>query len=146
MNTSKPLPHIGVDIWIAFTSYRRAMYADVAASGFADITEADSDVLVWVGPNGTTITAIAKARGVTKQAVQGQVQGLIARGYLHSKTDPSDQRARLLQRTEKGCELARTMDAVKMRLNTAIQTKIGTEGLHHLRQLLSDVTETLTES
>lgn len=145
MDSAKPLSHIGVDVWTAYTAYRRSMYAQVATSGFADITEADSDVLVWIGPKGTTITAIAKARGVTKQAVQGQVQSLIARGFLDTRIDPLDTRARILTHSAKGRALAAALDKIKKRLDGAVKTRIGADDYDRLRLLLGEMAEVLKE-
>ena len=73
---------LGVDLWVAFRAHEAAMFRMVARDGFADVTVADSDILVHVRPDGASMAAIARARGVSKQAVQGQARGLVARGCL----------------------------------------------------------------
>ena len=146
MTQQPPKPHIGVNVWQAFRAYRAAMYAQVATSGFPDITETDSDVLVWVGSKGTTITAIAAARGVSKQAVQNQVKGLIDRGYLEAVVDPDDNRARRLTRTAKGRDLASTMEGIKQSLDDAVTAQIGAENYRVLQDLLEQMERAVSGS
>lgn len=131
------LPHIGVGLWTAFRAFEHAMFARAAAAGFDDITQADSDVLVHVGPDGTTMAAIARARGVSKQAMQGAVKSLVARDYLAMAPDPEDARARRVTHTKKGRELVATLDLIKAELHGAIAADLGADGLQALRDALS---------
>ena len=119
------------------------MYADLDAEGFADISVADSDILVLIGPGGTRMTTLAVARRVTKQAAHEQVRSLIRRGYLDLSPDPSDGRAKIVRLTDRGDALVALLDQKKMRLHAMVQAQIGTHGLAQLRSLLSEVERVL---
>lgn len=137
--------HVGVDLWRAFRAYEAAMFHRVAAEGFADIGLADSDILVHVGPDGTTMAAIARARGVSKQAVQGQVRGLARRGYLAIGPDPGDARARRVVHTARGRDLVGALAAAKRALHSEVGDALGPEGLERLRAALGAVVDAVGE-
>jgi DNA-binding MarR family transcriptional regulator len=138
--TQKPPPHIGVALWTGFRAFEHAMFARAADAGFEDITQADSDVLVHVGHDGTNMATIARARGVSKQAMQGAVRSLIKRGYLQAKPDPDDARAQKLTHTQKGRELVATLDLIKSDLHAAIEAELGPERLDALQAALDATT------
>lgn len=117
------------------------MFARVAERGFDDLSQADSDVLVHVGPRGTAMAAVARARGVTKQAVQGQVRGLVERGYLELRPDPDDARARRLVHTERGLALMRALADVERALHAEVAADLGEGGMERLRRALDRARE-----
>lgn len=131
--------HIGVDLWRAFKAYEAAMFEQVAQLGFEDITVADSDVLVQIGEAGASMVQIASARGVSKQAIQGQVKSLALRGYVAVKPDPDDARARRVVHTQKGRELVAAFVDVKLKLHADVEAKLGTERTKNLRNMLAQV-------
>ncbi len=120
------------------------MFNRAALAGFPDITQADSDVLVHVGPDGTTMAAIARARGVSKQAMQGAVKSLVTRGYLEIAPDPDDARARRVTHTQKGRDLVATLDLIKSELHAAIEAELGPDRLQDLREALDVATRVAT--
>lgn len=130
--------HIGVDFWRAFRAFETAMFEDVATLGFAGLSQADSDVLVHIGRDGASMAAIARARGVSKQAMQGQVRSLVNRGYLTVEPDPHDARARIVRHSDKGLALVLALGRVKIALNTLISDALGDADMHRLRVLLQD--------
>ncbi len=138
--TQEPPPHIGVALWTTFRAFEHAMFNRAALAGFPDITQADSDVLVHVGRDGTTMAAIARARGVSKQAMQGAVKSLVTRGYLEIAPDPDDARARQVTHTQKGRDLVATLDLIKSELHAAIEADLGPDRLQDLREALDAAT------
>jgi DNA-binding MarR family transcriptional regulator len=131
--------HVGVDLWRAFRAYERAMFERVVKDGFEDITVADSDVLVFVGPKGANLNEIARRRGVTKQAVHEQVHGLVERGYLALEVDPKDRRARIARHTNKGRRLTKALREVKNTLHREVAATLGDERLDTLRAMLKQI-------
>ncbi|MEM7490625.1 MAG: MarR family winged helix-turn-helix transcriptional regulator [Pseudomonadota bacterium] len=130
------IDHIGVDLWQAFRAFEEGMFAALVAAGYDDVTTADGDVLVHVGPDGTRSTAIAKSRRITKQAAQEQVQRLIRRGYLETRPDPSDGRARLVVLTARGEAMMRDLVDIKRDLDARIARALGPAGMDELRTAL----------
>ncbi|MEM8591492.1 MAG: MarR family winged helix-turn-helix transcriptional regulator [Pseudomonadota bacterium] len=137
------IDHIGVDLWQTARAYEAAMYAAIARAGFDDLTLADSDVLVFVGPSGTRASDIAKGRAITKQAVQEQVTRLVKRGYVEVTPDPEDRRAKRVTLSAKGRAMARAFVEIKKDLHARVLTGLGEDDMAHLRALLAKTQDTL---
>lgn len=131
--------HIGVDIWQAYKAYEAAMFDAVAENGFADISVADSDVLVFVSLDGVQLVEIARQRRISKQAAHEQVHGLIRRGYLCLEDDPRDRRAKIVRHTGKGLDLVRALVDIKRALHDKVRTELGEDGLQSLTDMLSKI-------
>lgn len=131
--------HIGVDLWLAFQAFEEAMFAALRRAGYEDVTTADGDVLVHVGPDGTRSTEIAKSRRITKQAAQEQVQRLIRRGYLQMRPDPKDGRARLVVLTDRGEAMMRDLVAIKRSLDEQVKGVLGADRMDDLKAALAKV-------
>lgn len=135
--------HVGVDLWRAFRAFEESMFAALVAAGHVDITLADSDVLAFVGPDGTRSVELAKNRRISKQAAQEQVQRLAARGYLTLTPDPMDRRAKRVMLTKKGEALMRHLVAIKRGLHDRVGTELGETGFAELRTNLERVCRAL---
>jgi DNA-binding MarR family transcriptional regulator len=141
--TAMLIEHIGADLWRAFRAYEKAMFERVAAEGFSDIAQADSDVLVFVGPEGASLTDIARQRRVSKQAVHEQVHGLVDRNYLTLETDPADRRVRRVRYTAKGEALVAALRRVKRQLHKEMTLALGFEAMADLRAHLAKLEQSL---
>jgi DNA-binding MarR family transcriptional regulator len=85
------------------------MLRRIADAGFHDIRLAHWPVLQWPGPDGARPSAIAERGGTSKQAVNHLLRDLEDLGYIELRTDPDDNRARLVRLTARGHQL---MDAM----------------------------------
>lgn len=132
-----------MDLWRAFRLYEREMFARVAAAGFDDLGAADSDILVHVGEDGIGMAALARARGVSKQAVQAPVRALVAKGYLTVGPDPKDARARIVRHDARGRALIAALAEAKASLQGEVEEALGAKGLHELRRSLATIAERL---
>lgn len=137
------IDHVGADLWRAFRAYEKAMFARVNASGFDDISLADSDILVLLEPEGIRLTELARRRQVTKQAAHEQVHSLVKRGYLALEADPDDRRARIVRYTRKGLSLTKALADIKRQLHRKVTDAIGADRLRALRETLAVVEEKL---
>ncbi len=135
--------HVGVDLWRAFRAFEEAMFSALVEAGYADVTLADSDVLAFVGPDGTRSVELAKNRRISKQAAQEQVKRLVARGYLDLAPDPMDRRAKRVTLTKKGEALMRDLVAIKRGLHDSVGTEFGEAGFAELRVNLERVRRAL---
>ena len=130
--------HVGVDLWRAFRAYEERMFAGLRAAGY-DVTTADSDVLAFVGPDGTRAVDLARSRRITKQAAQEQVARLVRRGYLDVGPDPNDRRAKRVTLTPRGEALMRDFEGIKRALHAEVEEALGPDGLDALRETLGAV-------
>jgi DNA-binding MarR family transcriptional regulator len=82
--------------------------------GWHDVTLNDTALLANLDTEGTTISALARRTGVTRQAASQQVAALEREGYVTRKSDRRDARAIVVRQTARGRKLlADALDIVK---------------------------------
>jgi len=64
--------------------------------GMTTLKKLHLDLISLIDPDGTTITEIAKRKGVTKQSISKTVQELLDMGFLEARTNPEDSRSKLI--------------------------------------------------
>lgn len=136
LRAAMAVDHVGVDLWRTSRAWEEAMFAAVVAAGYDDLTLADGDVLVFVGPNGARATKIARSRRITVQGAQDQVRRLVERGYVSVGPDPADRRARLIVLTARGEAMMRDFAAIKRDLHRAVVDALGAQETMRLRGTL----------
>jgi DNA-binding MarR family transcriptional regulator len=84
----------------------QALVAEVnqslVADGFSDLRPAHSAVFVNLGSEGVRISELAERAGMTKQSMGALISYLEKRGYVSVGADPTDGRAKVVRRTQKG--------------------------------------------
>lgn len=98
--------------WRDRTLYRlllRATRAETTATlrqvqerGYADVTLSDTNLMANLDTGGTTITALARRAGVTRQAASQQLAALEQAGYVERRPSASDGRAVVVVQTALG--------------------------------------------
>src|SRR5512142_217151 len=83
----------------------RRVAATLAARGFTDYRPTYQVVFQWCRPEGSRLTELAERAGITKQSMGEIIDVLVQRGYLERIPDPTDGRATLIRRTERGWEV-----------------------------------------
>lgn len=78
------------------------------ATGFTDIRAAHSLIFRLLPPEGCRVTELAERAYSSKQAIGYLVDYLEERGYLERAPDPTDRRAQIVRRTERGWAVNRT--------------------------------------
>ena len=131
--------HIGVPLWLTSRQWVREMYRRAALRGFADVTETDSEVLAYLPLKGLSISALARRRGVTKQAMQEAVRSLVKRGVLALEADPADRRARRVVYTRRGLEFVAAFQAIKRDMQAEVVAVLGADGVAALETGLAQV-------
>jgi len=85
----------------------RKLFARMEEAGFGDVREGHGCVFGFIDmENGSRLTDLAEASGLTKQAVGEAVTELERLGYVTREPDPLDGRAKIIKLTDRG------MDAV----------------------------------
>lgn len=74
----------------------------LAAQGYPNLRPAHGYAVLAVGPEGATTSQLGGSLGITKQAAAKLASQLERDGYLQRVDHPSDGRAQLLLRTERG--------------------------------------------
>lgn len=84
----------------------QALVAEVnqslVADGFSDLRPAHSAVFVNLGSEGIRIGELAERAGMTKQSMGALIGYLEKQGYVSVGPDPTDGRAKVVRRTQKG--------------------------------------------
>ncbi|MDQ4098563.1 MAG: MarR family transcriptional regulator [Actinomycetota bacterium] len=94
---------------------------------------------------GLRLTELAVRAGVTKQAMSELVTDLVKLGYLETKPDPADGRAKLITFADRG---RRAVDAARKAFDSIdrlLEKQITPRGLRRLRRGLVEVLETSLE-
>ncbi|HEY7983601.1 MAG TPA: MarR family winged helix-turn-helix transcriptional regulator [Ktedonobacterales bacterium] len=129
---------IGVLLQIPLAALGERVRADYIAAGFTDLRPAHQPVLRHLAPEGDRVTDVAARAGTTKQAMGYLVDYLVERGYLERAPDPSDRRARIVRRTERGWAVNRTARRAVEKVQAEWASQLGAE---HMAQLLDRLRE-----
>ena len=130
--------------WRESTLYRRLLRASRAeatatlerihARGYSEVSLTDTNLLANLDTDGSTITALARRAGVTRQAASQQVTALERSGYVQRQASGSDARAVIVIQTERGRALL--LDALAI-VEELEQSYLQLLGPHRYRSLSS---------
>jgi DNA-binding MarR family transcriptional regulator len=139
----------GLRAWRDATLYRlvtRASEAEMRETlsrlrqrGYQDVTNSDTALLANLDTADTTISALARRCGVTRQAASQQLALLSQRGYVSREPDPADSRAILVRRTAKGQALMRDALEIVAEIEAEYAGILGAGRLAALKELLTDL-------
>jgi DNA-binding MarR family transcriptional regulator len=139
----------GLRAWRDATLYRlvtRASEAEMRETlsrlrqrGYQDVTNSDTALLANLDTADTTISALARRTGVTRQAASQQLAVLSQKGYVSRKPDPADSRAILVRRTAKGQALMRDALEIVAEIEAGYDGLLGAERLAALKELLTEL-------
>lgn len=122
-----------------------ALQEHLVAAGFQDHRLVHHTVMAHVTREGLRLTELAARAGITKQAMSELVTDLVKRGYLQTKPDPADGRAKLITFADRG---RRAVDAAMKAFGTIdkrLEEQITPHALRQLRRTLLDVLATSLE-
>ncbi len=114
------------------------------AAGYADIRPGAGSVFEHLGPNGTTIAAMAKRAGITPQALVQVVDELERKGYVKREPSPTDRRAKLVRKTARGNRMTADAARILQEMEAAYAEAMGAKQFAAMRaslEQLSDLVE-----
>ncbi len=112
---------------------------ELAAQGYPNLRPAHGYAVLAVGPDGATTSQLGAQLGITKQAAAKLASQLERDGYLRRVDHPSDGRAQLLLRTERGEELLQAAVKAQDQIERDWAREIGEEKIHAMRSALESV-------
>src|SRR5215475_3848969 len=118
---------------------RRETLSRLRQRGYQDVTNTDTALLANLDTDDTTISALARRCGVSRQAASQQLALLAQRGYISRKPDPADSRAILVRRTDRGNALLRDALEVVAEIEAEYAGVLGADRLAALKELLTDL-------
>jgi DNA-binding MarR family transcriptional regulator len=108
----------------------------MAAAGLTEMRQAYGFVIREVAAESPTVTRLAEALDVSKQAASKLVDEMEEKGFIERTPDPVDRRALRLELTAKGKKVLRTALATSSRVERALQVEIGKPGVRAFRRAL----------
>lgn len=131
---------IGALLAVLSDIVRRRVAAAAVAAGFLDWRPTYAAVFMWLGAGGDRISVLAERVGVSKQAMGETIAYLEQHGYVERIPDPTDGRAVLVRRTERGWAVnqvaRRVVEEVQDEWRQALGDDDFTQLLEHLRRLV----------
>ena len=108
--------------------------------------EVHLEMFSYVDPDGTTITEIAKRKGVTKQSISKTVQELVDMGFLETREHPQDSRSKLVSFKLTEGSAMRQGFAALAKIDTAIAQLIGARKYESLLDTMQTVIGALDQT
>jgi DNA-binding MarR family transcriptional regulator len=141
-----PYPHRDTPLLLLLVLADRhlasALQEHLVAAGFVDHRLVHHTVMAHVTFEGTRLTELAERAGVTKQAMSELVRDLIDLGYLRTKADPTDGRAKLITFTKKGERAVTAAMKAFKEIDRSLAKNITAAKLADLRSSLLKVLDT----
>jgi DNA-binding MarR family transcriptional regulator len=122
------------------------LYEGLRAAGYGDVRPAHYAIFRYLDDEGSRVTELADAAGMTKQSMGELVDHLERHGYVERRPDPRDGRAKIVVFTEKG---RRGIEAAAERMaeiEGELTRWMGDERLEELTGSLADLGAFFEES
>ncbi|WP_062993270.1 MarR family winged helix-turn-helix transcriptional regulator [Nocardia anaemiae] len=133
--------NVGLLMFIAYRSMEDRIFAELAESGYDDITVAQGRLAARIGADGSRLTELAEQAQVTKQTAGFLVDQLERAGYVRRVPDPSDGRARLVVLSERGVKMAAYANSVADRIEDEWAGHLGAQRMRQLRDIMARLRE-----
>jgi DNA-binding MarR family transcriptional regulator len=130
-------PNIGLLLYLPYRAMEARIDEAQAASGYGDLTAAQSRIFQRIAPQGSRLTDLAEQARVTKQTAQALVDQLERLGYVRRTTDELDGRARLIRITERGNASIALARATIAQIETEWTAHLGVQRMNQLRRALT---------
>jgi len=143
MNNQTPNNEQGLPSEVLMRGLLRAYYwmdeslqNGLQQAGYLPRTRTQTMILIHVSNGVTRAAELARALGVSRQAIQQQINDLEADDIVTQIPDPSDRRANRIVFSERGARLINQALQTLRAAEEKLATRIGQENLENLRQAL----------
>ncbi len=116
----------------ALKQWAEALHAEL---GMTAAMRGVLELIVLRGP--ATVPGIARARGVTRQHIQQQVDALMERGFVERQDNPAHKRSSIIALTDKGRALIQNMRAEELNALSRMQVGVSDNAMLEAAQVLS---------
>ena len=134
-------PDLAAALAAAAEAHKARFRRQMAIRGFTAHNGAAGEVLLHLGPQGMSQTALTAAMGLSKQAVQQLLDQLEAGNYLRREPDPGDKRAKRIVLTDFGGREFAERRKVLAELDDDTRDRLGKKLLAKLEKALRKLTE-----
>ena len=119
------IDHVGWRLWRLARQWKAEFDAEMIRRGYPWITEARSAVIGQLRPGGLPQSVLTTVLGISKQAVQQQVDELVGEGAVERVPDPKDGRGKIVRLTRLGVASIVEGNEVKRAIEQRYIVKIG---------------------
>jgi len=116
----------------AFKQWSEILHAEV---GVTAVMRGVLELILLGGP--ATVPDMARARGVSRQHIQQQVDSLLKRGFLERQDNPAHKRSSMIALTDKGRALIQNMRAEELNTLSRMQVGVSDDAMLEAAQVLS---------
>jgi DNA-binding MarR family transcriptional regulator len=130
-------PHLGPSLRRAWVGYQRRVDVAMARAGFEDRRLPDGRVLrICTKTPGTTIAAIGRELGISRQGAAKIVNSLRDRGYVTVEPSSANGREKVVAITPRAHDYLRAQRTAARAIERRMQTEVGPEAFAALDALL----------
>jgi DNA-binding MarR family transcriptional regulator len=124
----------------AWIGYQRRLDRAMAEAGFGERRFPDGRVLrLCSGPSGSTISAIGRELGITRQGAGKVVGHLSDSGYVEVADSTTSKREKSVTLTSRGSEYLQTRRAAALKIGDELTATVGERGMSGLFALLEAI-------
>lgn len=139
-------PNTGRLLHAAERAYVARVSEAVRAAGHPELRAVHGgSVFAHLRAAGSRLSELAERAGIADQSMSYLVDYLAERGYVERVPDPTDARAKLIRRTERGWAAERAGEAAIARIEAAAARRLGSDRLRALRGLLAELAVVLED-
>lgn len=133
--------HIGWTIAKISRLWNQQFVQKTNALGHNWFTLSASNLMGHLPRKGLNQKALTQRTGLTKQAVNQQIDDLVKANILKRTISPTDKRARIISYTNKGLSALKDIDKIKLEIEQDYIKIIGQDALNELIKTVDKLTE-----
>lgn len=130
---------LGALLRIPFQAINSRIVAALSNAGHPDLRPSHFSVFQHLDAQGARVTTLAERAQMTKQAMGELVTDLERRGYVARIPDPSDRRAKLIVRTDRGWDVETIARATVRAVEAEWEAEVGSSRMRQFRQTLEQI-------
>lgn len=117
----------------AFTWMDRCLQQNLAARGWQPLSRIESEIMIFVDQGTTSPVDIARALGVSRQAINQATKSMIERGLVSLEVDPDDGRRKVLSFPPSGEAIGRDAVEIIRHMERELRKRLGKQRMDALR-------------
>jgi DNA-binding MarR family transcriptional regulator len=135
-----PPPAVGALLRVAWERLHAELFAGLVAAGYDDLRAVHQPLLRYILTEGLRPGELAARLGLSKQSVNDLLREFEANGYVTLEPDPDDGRARRIQLTDRGWDLAWTAWELSRAVGQRWAEQVGDEHYAEFEAVLREIT------
>lgn len=124
-----PVDHIGWSLWQGAQIWHEKFVREVRALGYDWFTLSSSTLMGNLSRKGMTQKVLTARVGLSKQAVNQQIDELVRVGILERRVSEKDKRVRVVHYTARGAKALLAVDQVKLAIDAEFAAILGPDDM-----------------